>query len=184
MIKLDKNTMEQLIHLYETRKIGLEGNIAKLIETDDDNFQEYLRTCISNDNDNRRKRLTITKQVQSQNTELKKAKEENERINAELKIALDVAEKARENAENDLELLQKKTQFELIGLIVKISLSIIIGVGLFTSFMYLYVIYLGGDTTVIQSTWANIFGILLTNSFSIIGTIMGVKYASDKNKKR
>ena len=61
MIKLDKNTMEQLMHLYETRKIGLEGNIAKLIETDDDKFQEYLRACISNDNDNRRKRLTITK---------------------------------------------------------------------------------------------------------------------------
>jgi predicted outer membrane lipoprotein len=27
------------------------------------------------------------------------------------------------------------------------------------------------------------FGILLTNAFSIIGTIMGVKYASDNTKK-
>jgi len=38
------------------------------------------------------------------------------------------------------------------------------------------------DTTVIGSTWSNIIGILLTNAFSIIGTIMGVKYASkEKN---
>ncbi len=28
------------------------------------------------------------------------------------------------------------------------------------------------------------FSILLTNSFSIVGTIMGVKYASDKDRKR
>jgi hypothetical protein len=27
------------------------------------------------------------------------------------------------------------------------------------------------------------FGILLTNAFSIVGTIMGVKYASEKPKK-
>ena len=30
---------------------------------------------------------------------------------------------------------------------------------------------------------SNLFGILLTNSFSIIGTIMGVKYASDNKEK-
>ncbi len=184
MISFDKKTIEQLLKLYESRKIGLEGNIAKLIQTDDEDFKKYLETCIENDNDNRRKRLNITKQVQAQNTELIKAKEENERINEELKIALSQTLKAKEIAENDLDLLQRKTQFELIGLIIKISLSIIIGVGLITTGIYLYIIAIGGDSTIIEASWSNMFGILLTNSFSIIGTIMGVKYASDKNDKK
>lgn len=180
MITFDNKTVEQLLKLYESRKIGLEGNIAKIIETNDEDFKKYLETCIENDNDNRRKRLTITKQIQAQNTELTKAKEENDRINKELKIALDKAEEAKKLAETDLDLLQKRTQFELIGLIVKIALSIIIGVGLVTTFIYVYILGIGGDTKLIESSWSNMFGILLTNSFSIIGTIMGVKYASDK----
>jgi hypothetical protein len=184
MLSFDKKTIEQLLKLYETRKIGLEGNITKLIQTDNEDFKKYLDTCIENDNENRRKRLTITKQVQSQNTELTKAKEENERINEELKIALSQTLEAKEIAEKDLDLLQKKTQFELIGLIIKISLSIIIGVGLITTGIYLYIITIGGDTKIIESSWSNMFGILLTNSFSIIGTIMGVKYASDKIDKK
>jgi hypothetical protein len=39
------------------------------------------------------------------------------------------------------------------------------------------------DTAIIGSTWSNMFGILLTNSFSIIGTIMGVKYAASSKKE-
>jgi len=184
MIKFDKNTIKELLKLYESRKIGLEGNIVKLVETDDVDFKKYLETCIDNDNENRRKRLSITKQIQSQNTELTKAKEENERINQELKIALEQTKEAKEIAETDLDLLQKKTQFELIGLIVKIALSIIIGVGIITTSIYIYILTIGGDSTIIESSWANMFGILLTNSFSIIGTIMGVKYASDKIDKK
>ena len=36
------------------------------------------------------------------------------------------------------------------------------------------------EVQMIGSTWSNMFGILLTNAFSIVGTIMGVKYASEK----
>jgi hypothetical protein len=39
------------------------------------------------------------------------------------------------------------------------------------------------DNKIVESAWSNMFGILLTNSFSIIGTIMGVKYASEKKSK-
>ncbi len=184
MIKFDKNTIEQLLKLYESRKIGLEGNIVKIIDTDDTNFKKYLDTCIENDNENRRKRLSITKQIQAQNTELKKAKDENERINQELKLALEQTQEAKKIAENDLDLLQQKTQFELIGLIVKISLSVIIGVGVITTGIYIYILTIGGDSKIIETSWSNMFGILLTNSFSIIGTIMGVKYASDKINKK
>jgi hypothetical protein len=184
MVSFDKKTIEQLLKLYESRKIGLEGNIAKIIETDDEDFKKYLQTCVENDNENRRKRLNITKQVQAQNSQLIKAKEENDRINVELKLALEQAEKAKKSAEGDLDLLQKRTQFELIGLIVKIALSVIIGVGIITTAMYIYIITIGGDSKIIESSWSNMFGILLTNSFSIIGTIMGVKYASDKIDKK
>jgi len=31
---------------------------------------------------------------------------------------------------------------------------------------------IGMDTDIIGSTWSNMFGILLTNSFSIVGTIL------------
>ena len=88
------------------------------------------------------------------------------------------AENARISAEGDLELVQKKSQFELIGKIVKIALWIIVGVGIVTTSLYVFVILQGIDSTIIGSTWTNIISILLTNSFSIIGTIMGVKYAT------
>ena len=223
MIKLDKNTKSQLIELYKTKKISLEGNILKLIDSDgDEEFMSYIKESIDRDKDSRRKRLDITKQVQSQNTDLTKWKNENERVNKELTIALEEAEesnkamlvakqeaedsleeaqtarveaesarveaeKARQEAENakiaaesDLDLIQKKSQFELIGTIVRVALWVILGVGVVTTGMYLIALSTGLDTSVIGSTWSNIIGILLTNAFSIVGTIMGVKYASEK----
>lgn len=225
MIKFDKNTKKQLIELYESRKICLEGNVLKLIDADgDEKFEEYLGFAINKDRETRRKRLDITKKVQTQNTQLAKSEKENIRVNKQLIKALDEAEasekeavkakddairakddaeaskiealhqkrkaeKAKKDAENakqeainDLELMQKKTQFELIGTIVKVALWVILGVGITTTVIYLVALFGKLDTTVIGSTWSNIIGILLTNAFSIIGTIMGVKYASkEKN---
>ena len=80
--------------------------------------------------------------------------------------------------ESDLDVLQKKTQTRLIERIVKVSLGVIITVGLITTAMYGIALFNNKDTQIIGSTWSNLFGILLTNAFSIIGTIMGVKYAS------
>ena len=40
-----------------------------------------------------------------------------------------------------------------------------------------------GVVTNISKSWSNIIGILPTNSFSIVGTIMGVKYASESKEK-
>ena len=93
------------------------------------------------------------------------------------------AEKLRDAAVEDLDTLQKRTQFELIGLIVKSALYVIIGVGLITTGLYVFAMTNHYDTKILESSWSNMFGILLTNSFSIIGTIMGVKYATDNSKK-
>jgi len=199
----------------------------KVIDSEgDEEFQKYIDEALNKDKESRRKRLEITRQVQSQNNELVKWKEGNEKIQEELKLSLETTEKsmlevqqamieaesakeeaeaarieaetarieaekakteaenAKLAAENDLDLIQKKTQFELIGSIIKVALWVILGVGVVTTLVYLIAIFTGVDTAVIGSTWSNIVGILLTNSFSIVGTIMGVKYASEKSESK
>lgn len=180
-MRLDKNTWEQLIEISKEKQIFLEGNLLKIIETEgNDDYEKYLELAVSKDKDNRRKRLEVTKQIQERNKELIEAQDENTNLMIELKDALIKAEKARSVAEEDLDILQKKTQTELIGTIVKVALCIIIGVGITTTALYSVVLISGQDNKIVESTWSNMFGILLTNSFSIIGTIMGIKYATEK----
>jgi hypothetical protein len=225
MIVLSKDTKKELIELLQSKNIGLEGNIVKLIDPEgDDEFKTYLKQCVDKDIAARRKRLEMTKQVQTQNAELTKLneanqtmmeelqntltsmedqknqiecqngeliawKQENEKIGAELVEAMKqseqariTAENAKNEAENNLDLIQKKTQFELINNIVRVALYVIIGVGTITTGIYVYSMTIGMDTDIIGSTWSNMFGILLTNSFSIVGTILGVKYGATPNK--
>jgi hypothetical protein len=180
MIKLDDNTKKQLIDVAKNNQLYLEGNVIKLIDCEGDKeFEKYLKTSTEIDKTNRKKRLEVTKQIQQQNKQLISAQAENERLMSDLKQALENTKNAKEIVEQDLDILQKKTQTELIGTIVKIALWVIIGVGLITSGLYMTVLIMGGDSKIIESTWSNLFGILLTNSFSIIGTIMGVKYATE-----
>ena len=197
-MKVNKSTRDCILKIYKEHKVSLEGNILKIIEADEDDleFEEYLKASIEKDKNSRRRRLEITKQVQNQNKDLLISQEENQRLMEDLKIALTAAEEAKSDAMEamkraeeakelaltDLDVLQKKTQTELIGTIVKVALYVIVGVGVMTSFMYIFAMMNGKDTQVIGSTWSNMFGILLTNAFSIVGTIMGVKYASEKNR--
>jgi len=186
---INSYTKEYLLELYNTQNIMLEGNILKIIkkkikeEGDNDlEFNQYIEDCINTDRDKRKMRLEITKEVQKQNKELQLAKEEIERINEELTISLLDTEKAKELAENDLSILQQKTQFELVTIIVKMALAVIISVAVITTIMYVVAIIFNRETQIVGSTWSNLFGILLTNSFSIIGTIMGFKHLN-KNEK-
>ena len=222
---LDKNTKKQLMDLFQSKNIGLEGNIVKLIDSQgDEEFAAYLKQCSEKDTATRRKRLEMTKQVQTQNAELTKLNDANQKMMEELQETLKnveeskltfevqnrelnewkqenlrltdelqqemvkseqarvVAENAKNEAENNLDLIQKKTQFELINNIVKVALYVIIGVGGITTGIYVYSMSIGMDTDIIGSTWSNMFGILLTNSFSIVGTILGVKYGTSPNK--
>lgn len=226
MIVLDTNTKKELIELFKTKNIGLEGNIVKLIDAeDDDEFKLYLKQCSDKDIALRRKRLDMTKQVQTQNTELSKLNEQNQTMMEELqetlknveesKMTFEVqnrelnewklenlrlteelknemvkseqarisAENAKNEAENNLDMIQKRTQFELINNIVRVALYVIIGVGAITTGIYVYSMTIGMDTDIIGSTWSNMFGILLTNSFSIVGTILGVKYGTSDKKE-
>jgi hypothetical protein len=193
-MKITKDTRDSLLEVSK-KKVYLEGNILKVItaEPNDKEFNEYLSVCIEKDSTSRRKRLDVTKQVQNQNKELIKSQEDNQHLMDDLKRALGDAEKSkleaviakaeaeklRDAAVEDLDTLQKKAQFELIGVIVRVALLVIIGVGLITTGLYSTALFMGMDTTLLGNAWTNMFGILLTNSFSIIGTIMGVKYATE-----
>jgi hypothetical protein len=191
-MKLCKDTKKDLLELARINNIYLEGNILKVIETDDSDieFKEYIKKSTDKDKANRRKRLVITKQIQTQNRELLEWKEENVRIGEELKNALDIAEIAKQNAinakevaEEDLEIIRKRTQYELINTVVKVSIWIIIGVGVVSTSLYIVAIILNKETNIIGPAWSNLASILLTNAFSIVGTIMGVKYANNNSKK-
>ena len=210
-INLPEEIESQFIELGKTKGVYLEGNIIKMLEDDHPDFKAYLEEASSKDAENRKKRLEMTKQVQDQNKVLEQRAKENEMLMAELKdftkqiqdqnrelqykaeendklmkdikVALDVAEKAKEDALNDLSVAQQRTQFELIGTIVKIALFVIVTVGFITTGMYTMAMLTDStETTLIGNTWLNLFGILLTNSFSIIGTIMGVKYAQNEKE--
>lgn len=178
---LPKAVREGLLKIAKEKKLYLEGNLLKIIEpgTDDPAFTEYLKICKERDTSSRKKRLEVTKQVQQQNKELEVAMEENKVLMSNLKRALEEAEKLRDTAVEDLDLLQKRTQFELISTIVKVALAIIISIGFVVTIIYLFAILYNKDTQIIGSTWSNLLGILLTNAFSIVGTIMGVKYATE-----
>jgi hypothetical protein len=225
MIKIDSNTKKTLMDLYTKKGIGLEGNITKLIDTEnDEDFKKYLKDCETKDGDKRRKRLEMTKKIQKQNEELVTLNQKNEKMMEDLqstlkeaeeqKVKIEVqngeliawreenekiqqdlqreminsekariqAEEAKTNAINDLDILQKRNQTELISTIVRVALYIIVGVGIITTGVYVFTLVMGKDTQVISAAWSNIFGILLTNAFSIVGTIMGIKYATENKQ--
>jgi len=97
-----------------------------------------------------------------------------------LRLAIEIEKDA---AVNDLDATIKKSQNELIKTIVKSALFVIMSVGFITTIMYSFAILSNKDTQIIGSTWSNMFSVLLTNAFSIVGTIMGIKYATSDDKK-
>jgi len=195
-MKVDKKIRDWLLDIQTKNKIFLEGNLLKVIESDseDEDFTKYIEEANIKDKEARKRRLDVTKQIQEHNKNLLTAQEENIKINEELRLALESAEeekkkaelskieadKAKDEALSDLDILQKKSETELIGRIIKVALVVIMGVGVITTLMYGIAIFTGQDTQIIGSTWSNMLGILLTNAFSIVGTIMGVKYATGK----
>ena len=114
---LDKNTKKELIELFKSKSIGLEGNIVKLINSDgDEEFASYLKQCSEKDVALRRKRLEMTKQVQTQNAELSKLNDANQKMMEELQNTLTSMEEQKNQIESqNSELLTWKQENEKIG---------------------------------------------------------------------
>jgi PAS domain S-box-containing protein len=138
---------------------------------------------------------TITKvmKIATDITETVLSKNKIDTLSKDLQIELDKSQQLKNAIEieknaalNDLDVLMKKSQSELIKTIVMVALIVIVGVGVITTILYWMAMVTGKDTQIIGSTWSNMFSVLLTNAFSIVGTIMGIKYATqddNKNKK-
>lgn len=180
----EKDIANRKKRLEITKQIQQKNNDLSALNEENKKIMGDLQEALDQEEESRKK-------IETQNSELLEWKKNNELISEQLREeviksqkAREEAEKAKQNAENDLDVLQKKTQFELISIIVRVALFIILGVGLVTTGLYVVAMFTGQDTQLISSTWSNMFGILLTNAFSIIGTIMGVKYASQGSEKK
>jgi hypothetical protein len=121
-------------------------------------------------------------------TETVNSKNKIDALSKDLQIELENSQKLKDSIErekdaalNDLDVIIKKGQSELIKVIVKCALAVIIGVGIVTTLLYWAAIITNKETQIIGSTWSNMFSVLLTNAFSIVGTIMGIKYATQES---
>jgi hypothetical protein len=135
---------------------------------------------------------TITKvmKIATDITETVNYKNKIDALSKDLKLELDKSQQLKNAIEveknaalNDLDILMKKSQSELIKTIVVVALVVIVGVGVITTILYWMAIVTNRDTQIIGSTWSNMFSVLLTNAFSIVGTIMGIKYATQDGSK-
>jgi PAS domain S-box-containing protein len=134
--------------------------------------------------------ITKIMKIATDITETIVSKKKIEELSNKVKAELETSNKLRaaieiekDAAVNDLDATIKKSQNELIKVIVKSALFVIMSVGFITTIMYSFAILSNKDTQIIGSTWSNMFSVLLTNAFSIVGTIMGIKYATSEDKK-
>jgi PAS domain S-box-containing protein len=132
--------------------------------------------------------ITKIMKIATDITETVDSKNKIDALSKDLQIELENSQKLKESIEkekdaalNDLDVIIKKGQSELIKVIVKCALAVIIGVGIVTTVLYWAAIVTNKETQIIGSTWSNMFSVLLTNAFSIVGTIMGIKYATQEN---
>jgi len=133
--------------------------------------------------------ITKIMKIATDITENINSKNEIDKLSKDLQLELKNSQKLKDsieieknNALNDLDVMMKKGQSELIKVIVKCALAVIIGVGVITTTLYWMAIINNKETQIIGSTWSNMFSVLLTNAFSIVGTIMGIKYATQEKK--
>jgi methyl-accepting chemotaxis protein len=136
------------------------GNVTNIIK---------IATDVTESENNKKEISILSKNLQ---LELKQSEKLKDEIEKEKNAALE-----------DLDATLKKSQNELIKTIVKSALFVIMSVGFITTIMYSFAILSNKDTQIIGSTWSNMFSVLLTNAFSIVGTIMGIKYATSDDKK-
>jgi methyl-accepting chemotaxis protein len=135
--------------------------------------------------------ITKIMKIATDITETVNSKNKIDALSKDLQIELENSQKLKDSIEkekdaalNDLDAIIKKGQSELIKVIVKCALAVIIGVGIVTTLLYWAAIITNKETQIIGSTWSNMFSVLLTNAFSIVGTIMGIKYATQENNNK
>jgi len=180
----EKDVTTRRKRLEITKKVQEQNKELESAAKENIRVNKQLEKALAEANTSLNDAKTAKKIAESAKSDMESALEETRLAKEEADILRIKAEQAKEIAETDLSLLQKKTQTELMGNIVKVALWVIMGVGVITTGLYVFVLLYGHDSKIIESTWSNLFGILLTNSFSIIGTIMGVKHATATQRNK
>ena len=180
-IKKDKDTRRKRLDI--TKKIQSQNSELSKSQKENTRVNKQLIKALDEADQSNKKAIKAKDDAIKAKDDAEASKIEALHQKRKAESAMVEAENAKVDALKELETEQKKHQYELIGKIVKVALFIILGVGVVTTSLYVIVLFKGMDTTIIGSTWTNIISILLTNSFSIIGTIMGVKYANSKDEK-
>lgn len=179
----DRDSAARRKRLEVTKQVQQQNKELERAQKENIRVNKQLEKALTESNKSLKSATAAKEEVESARTDLEKALKSAELSKEEAERLRIKAEQSKELAETDLSLLQKKTQTELMGNIVRVALWVIMGVGVITTALYVFVLLYGHDSKIIESTWSNLFGILLTNSFSIIGTIMGVKHATNVDKK-
>ena len=179
----EKDSSARRKRLQVTKKVQEQNKELEAAAKENQRVNNQLEKALDEANTALEDAKSARELAESAKSDMESALEEARLAKEEADVLRIKAEQSKEIAEADLSLLQKKTQTELMGSIVKVALWVIMGVGLITTGLYIFVLLFGHDSKIIESTWSNLFGILLTNSFSIIGTIMGVKHATQSDKK-
>jgi hypothetical protein len=127
---VERDTANRKKRLDITKQIQTQNKDLSNLNAENQKILEELQSTLKEVEDSK-----MTFEVQ--NRELNEWKADNIRLTEELTVEMVKSEKARidaenakNSAENDLDVLQKKTQFELINTIVRIALFVIVGVGL------------------------------------------------------
>ena len=176
----DKETRRKRLEI--TKKLQRQNDELVEGQKENDRINKQVAKALDQAEKSKNDAIKAKDDAEASKIQLSHQKRKAENARKEAEAAKIEAENAKASAENDLELIQKKSQFQLIGQIVKASLWVIGGVGITTTLIYLYALVNNLDSSIIASTWTNIISILLTNAFSIIGTIMGVKYATENKE--
>jgi len=176
---LEKDKASRKRRLEVTKQVQEQNSELIRKQEENESLNNNLREALSKAEESAKEAENLAKEAESAKEEAIQSEANAIRAKEEADLARKEAESAKNVALNDLDIIQKKSQTELISTIVKVALIVIMSVGLVTTIMYGIAIWTGKETQIIGSTWSNMFGILLTNAFSIVGTIMGVKYASE-----
>ena len=181
---IDKDKDNRRKRLDVTRQVQSQNNDLIKSKKENERVNKQLTKALEEAEESNKAMLSAKHEAESALEDAQKAKVDAENARIEAEKARQEAEQAKNSAVNDLELMQKKTQFELIGNIVKVALWVILGVGITVTLVYVMSLFAGFNTDVIGSSWVNIMSILLTNAFSIIGTLMGMKTMSDNKDQK
>ena len=175
---MTRECIEILLEISD-KGVYLEGALLKVISKSntlrDEDWLEYLELAHDRDDIKSKERVELTQEALNQKTELEKAhkkiKQQYELLKKEkAKVEDDVC-----TLEKNLKVLREKNQLKIMNNVVNICLRIIIGIGVSCSLILVFMLFFGKQSDLVESTWSQSILLMLSNSFSIIATIQGVK---------